>query len=91
MKEILLRFKTKKGEDAYWKIDAEGKAQPKMDRRIANAVAKELILQKDPLVVKIKIKIKRLAVQVKFHEQVEEALKKCGAKKERDYDLQVVY
>lgn len=91
MKAIILKFKTKKGEEAYHKVDAEGKKQPYMDRKISKSVAKDSILSKNPLVVKIKIKVKFLAVKIKLDHKVEEALQKFGAKKDIDYKLEVLY
>jgi len=91
MKEIVLKFKTEKGEKAYHKVDAEGKAQSFLERQIAKKVARDILISKKPLIVKIKIKVKRLAVQVKLDEQVEIALKKFGAVKGIDYELEVRY
>jgi len=91
MKEIVLTFKTPKGEKAYHEVDDEGKAQSYLERKIAKAVAKDSIISKDPLTVRIKIKVSRLAVQVKLDEQVVDALKKKGAVIGKDYDLQVRY
>jgi len=91
MKEILLKFLTKRGEEAYAKVEAEGKAQSRLDRRIAKSVARDTVIQKSPLVVKIKIKIKRLAVQVQLDKQVVEALKKFGAKENKDFEIEVTY
>lgn len=91
MKEIVLRFKTKKGEEVYHKIDAEGKKQSYMDRKISKAVAKDTILSKKPLIVKIKVKVKRLAIIIKLDQMVEDSFKKYGAKKNIDYDMEVRY
>lgn len=89
MKEILLTFKTKKGVKAYHEIDAEGKKQSFMERKIAKAVARDSIISKDPLTVKVKVKVERLAVQVKLDEQIVTALAKKGAKKGTDYDIKI--
>ena len=89
MKEIILTFKTKKGESAYHKVDAEGKTQSYMDRKIARAVARDNIISKDPLTVKIKIKVERLAIQVQLDEQIVEALKKKGAVQNKDYTMEI--
>ena len=89
MKEILLTFKTAKGESAYHEIDAEGKKQSFMERKIAKSVARDSIISKNPLTVRMKIKIERLAIQVKLDEQVVTALAKKGAKKDIDYTIKV--
>lgn len=91
MKEILLKFLTQKGEKAYNLIEAEGKAQPKSDRLIAKSLARDSIIKKNPLVVKIKVKIKRLAIASKLNEQVVKALEKAGAKKDVDFTIEVFW
>lgn len=91
MKEIKLIFKTKKGEEAYFKIEEEGKNQSGTDRRIVRRVAKDKTVSTTPLVVIVQIKIKRLAIALSLDEQIELALKKCGAKKNIDYTLEVIY
>jgi len=88
---ILLRFKTKKGEDAYRKVEEEGKAQSYMDRKIGRAVARETVLSKKPLIIKIHVKVKRLAVRIKLDEQVTVGLAKHGAKLDTDYTMEVTY
>jgi len=89
MKEIVMIFKTKKGEKAYHEVVAMGKKQNFMERKITNAVASDSIISKNPLTVKIKIKTERLAVQVKLDEQIITALAKKGAKKSVDYDIMI--
>lgn len=91
MKEIILKFKTAKGVKAYHEVDAEGKSRPYMERKIAKAVAKETIISKKPLIVKLKIKVKRLAVQAELHKQVVLGLKKFGAEQNTDYEMEVRY
>jgi len=91
MKEILLTFKTKLGRTAYSKVESEGKTQSFMDRKIARSVAKDEVVRKNPLVVRIKIKIKRLAIQINLPEQVEKGLKKFGAEKDKDYSIEVLW
>lgn len=91
MKEIILRFLTKKGEEAFHKVEEEGKSQSYMDKKIGKAVAKEIILSKKPLIVNIKVKVKRLAVQVELDKQVIIGLEKYGAKQNIDYEMEVRY
>lgn len=89
MKDILVRFKTKKGEEAYRKVREHGQAQPKMDKAIAGRVCKETIIQENPMILKIKIKIPRLAFAIDLPGQVVAGLEKFGAKKDRDYTMEV--
>jgi len=89
MKEIVLFFKTEKGEKAYHQVDAEGKAQSFMDRKISRAVAKDSIVATNPLTVKIRIKVERLAIQIQLDEQIVTALKKYGAVRDTDYTMKV--
>lgn len=89
VKEIILRFKTPKGEKAYWLVEEEGKKQSYMDRKIGRAVAKDTVLSKHPLIVKIKVKVKRLAKKVCLDDKVVEGLAKHGAKKDVDYEMEV--
>jgi len=91
MKEIILKFKTVNGEEAYHLIDAEGKRQPFKERQVAKAVAKDKIISKNPLVVKVKIRVRRLAVAVELDKKIVEALRKAGAKENTDYDMEVVW
>ena len=91
MKNIVLKFKTEKGEKAYQKVEEDGKAQSYLDRKIGRAVAKESIISKNPLTIKIKVKVKRLAVKVKLDEQIVDGLKKYGAKVGVDYDIYIKY
>lgn len=91
MKDILIRFQTKKGENAYNKVREEGEAQPKMDKAIARRVCRETIISQNPMILKIKIKIPRLAIACDLPKQVETGLAKFGAKKDRDYTMEVRY
>lgn len=91
MKEIILTFKTKKGTKAYYEIEKEGKARPFMERKISKAIAKESIVCQDPLTVGLKIKVQRLALQIKLDEQIITALAKKGAKKGIDYNIEIKY
>lgn len=91
MKEIILKFKTPKGVKAYYEVDAEGKSRPYMERKISKAVATDSIISKKPLIVRIKIKVERLAIQAKLDEQIVTALEKKGAKKNKDYTMEVRY
>ena len=89
MKEILLSFLTEKGASAYRKITAEGDKQSWKDKKISNAVATDEVVSKNPLVVRIRVKINWLAVQVKLDEQTVLALEKHGAKKDKDFTIEV--
>ena len=91
MREIILTFNTKKGEKAYHEVEADGKAQSYMDRKIGKAVARDKITSKKPLTVQIKVKVRRLAIATKLDEQIVLALKKKGAKKGIDYEMEVSY
>jgi len=91
MKKIILEFKTKKGEKAYYKVEEEGKAQSYLDRKIGRAVARESILSKEPLTIELKIKVKRLAIKVGLDNQIIQGLKKHGAIKGVDYDMEVKF
>lgn len=90
MKEIILTFKTEKGEQAYKKVDEEGKKQSFMDRKISKAVASDKVVSKNPLIVNISIKVQRLAVHVELDKKVKEALEKFGAVEGVDYSMKVV-
>ena len=89
MKLIVLRFLTVKGENAYWKIEEEGKRQSWKDRQIAKRVAEDKVVSEKPLVVRIVVKIPWLAVQVKLDEQVRVGLEKKGAREGTDFKLEV--
>lgn len=89
MKSILLKFLTRNGEQAYHKVDAEGKDQSFMDKQIAKKVATDHVLSKKPLIIKIKIKISWLAVKVDLPKQIRQGLKKYGAEEDKDYTIEV--
>ena len=91
MKNILVRFKTKKGEDAYNKVREEGEKQSKFDKAVAKRVCREIIISQKPMILKMKIKIPRLAVACDLPKQVEAGLAKFGAKKDQDYTMEVQY
>jgi len=89
MKEILLNFLTEKGASAYRKITADGDKQSWKDKKIAKSVAEDEVVSENPLVVRIRVKINWLAVQVKLDEQTVMALEKKGAKKDKDFTIEV--
>ena len=89
MKEIMLTFLTEKGRKVYEVIDAEGKKQSWKDRKIAHAVADDEVVSQKPFVVRIKIKIGWLAVQVKLDEQTKIALERKGLKEGKDFTIKV--
>ena len=90
MKLVTLKFLTKKGVDAYWAIEEEGKKQSWKDRKISQAVASDSVTCMDPLTVQIEIKISWLAVKAKMDEQIIAGLAKKGCKKDVDYTMEVV-
>jgi hypothetical protein len=89
MKLIVLKFLTKKGEEAYFKVESEGKKQSWKDKQIASHVAKDVVFSKSPLEVHVEVKIEWLAVQVQLDQQIIIGLKKHGAVIEKDYTLEV--
>ena len=89
MKEILLTFKTKKGETAYKKSEEEGGKASRLEKRAVKCIFRDSITNKDPLTVLITIKSVRMAVQLDLTKQIEDGLAKFGAKKDRDYSMQV--
>ena len=87
MKRITLWFLTPKGEKAYH--DVEKSSEGAKANMVANKVAKTKIVNKNPLTVIIKIKIKWLAVQIEFDKQIIDGLKQFGAVKNIDYYMDV--
>lgn len=90
MKIIILKFLTKKGEDAYMKIMEEGKKQSWTDRQISKKVADDSITNTNPLVVEIRVKIPWLAVQVELDKQIITGLEKYKALLDKDYKMEVI-
>jgi hypothetical protein len=89
MKEIIINCLTEKGAEAYRLIDAEGEKQSWKDKKIAKALAEDEILSLNPLVVKVRVKIEWLAVQVRLDEQTVLAMEKKGAVKDKDFNVVV--
>ena len=89
MKLIVLKFLTKKGEDAYFQAEADGKKQSWKDKRIASHVAKDNVVCKKPLEVHIQIKMETLAILVELDKQTVIHLNKYGAVIEKDYTMEI--
>lgn len=89
MKKIILKFLTRKGEEAYYKIEEEGKNQPWKDRKIAEKVCTDKVISKNPLIVETKIKIDWLAVQIQLDDKMIEGLQMFGAVKDIDYTMNI--
>lgn len=89
MELIVLKFLTDKGKEAYHKVEKEGDKQNRLDKAISNKVSKEKIIQENPLIVRIDIKIPRLAQACKLDNKIVQGLKKFGALKGQDYTMEV--
>lgn len=91
MKEILIYFLTVKGCKAYASIDEAGQKESKINKKIVKRIYKDSVVSKDPLIVRILIKIPRLAVATEFDKQIIKGLEDKGAKNEKDFKLEVKY
>lgn len=89
MKKIVVRFLTEKGVSAYWQTEEAGKNETLQNKMIMRKIARDKVISKDPLVVEIDIKVPRLAIQSKMDELVVQGLEKCGAKKDKDFTIEV--
>lgn len=91
MKLIILTFKTPLGDEAYKKVQEEGKKQSRMDRAIAKRVCKEVVIGNNPTVLEMRVKVPRLAVACELDKQVKTGLAKFGAVADKDYSMEVRY
>lgn len=91
MKSITISFLTEKGELAYKKSEEEGKSRPKWEKKAVACIFKDEVLQEKPLIIFVKIKSPRMAIQIKLDEKIKEGLKKFGAVIKKDYNLQIKY
>ena len=82
-----LHFLTKKGEAAYREIDEAGERESGANKRIVNAIYKEQVKSETPLIIRILLKIPRLAFQTGLEDQIVEGLEKAGAVRNKDYEL----
>lgn len=89
MKKITLTFKTKKGEDAYSKVEEEGNKKPYLERQVSRRIIKETLFSKNPLVIVFEIKIERLALAIDIKSLMISSLEKFGAVKDIDYIMEV--
>jgi len=89
MNSIVLTFLTKKGEEAYRMVEKEGKKQSWRDRQIGKRVATDNVISKNPLIVKIDVKVDWLAVRVELDKQIALGLKNHGADIDKDYTMEV--
>lgn len=89
MKTITLSFLTKKGEEAYQKVDFEGKSRPWRERKIGDLIAKDKVLSRNPLIVRIDIKMEVLAVQIEIDKNIISGLAKYGAELNKDYTMKI--
>lgn len=89
MRKITLKFKTKKGENAYKELDKKGKQESYKNKLIVKGFYKEKTINHDPLTIEIKIKIPWLAVQVNLDQQIKTKLKELGLQQSIDYTIKV--
>lgn len=90
MMKYRLKFLTKKGEQAYNKVEQAGKKESFINKRIVNKVYSETVESKNPLVILIELKIVRLAPLINLAEQIEQALGNYGAVNLVDYVIEEV-
>lgn len=90
MREIIIRFLTKKGEEAYKKVSGVGGDEKRIHKKIVNRVFKEQIIKKNPLEIKIILKIPWLAEKTNLLGSIQSSLKKYSAQKNKDYKLEVI-
>jgi len=91
MREILIFFLTKKGEAAYKKIDEAGSKETGINKRIVKRIYHDVMMSAEPLVVKVIIKIPRLAVATELDKQIIKALEGAGAVNGIDFRLEIKY
>ena len=89
MKKIIVRFLTEKGEQAHWKVEEAGKNETLKNKMIMRKIARDKVTSHKPLVVEIDIKVPRLAIQAKMDELVVQGLEKEGARKDKDFTIEV--
>ena len=89
MKQIIVYFLTKKGEQAYEQVIAAGDKESWTNKQISRMVAKDEILSKEPLSVRIKIKIPWLADKINMDQCIIQGLEKQGCTKGKDFKIGV--
>ena len=91
MKEIDVFFLTKKGVEAYRAVDKAGEKETGLNKRIVKRIYRDSVISEDPLVVRVKIKIPRLAVAQELDKGIIKGLEAQGAKDGEDFRLEVRY
>jgi len=85
MKKITIKFITDKGINAYKKISSQ--KQTWKEKQILKTIFREI--QISETIIEIKIKIPRLAVQVKLDKKIEEGMSIERCKRDIDYIMVV--
>ena len=91
MKEIDVFFLTRKGIEAYRAVEKAGEKETGINKRIVKRIYRDCIISQDPLIVRVKIKIPRLAVAQELDKGIIKGLEDKGAKNETDFRLEVRY
>jgi hypothetical protein len=89
MKEIDIFFLTQKGIDAYRAVEKAGEGEKGINKRIVRRIYRDSVVSEDPLVVRVKIKIQRLAIVTELDKQIIKGLEDKGAKNGKDFKLEV--
>ena len=91
MKEIDIFFLTKKGIEAYRAVEKAGEAETGLNKRIVKKIYRDSVLSEDPLVVRVKIKIPRLAIAQELDKGIIKGLEDKGAVVNKDFRLEIKY